>query len=158
MNKNNITIRKINTNDLNEISHIMQKLHSIHQNERPDIYIDLNKPFDIESLIPFEKETSPSFLAVKNDDIVGVCLAIYKIPQNPLCLKRKIAYIEAIYVKEEYRRMGIGKMLYEAVAEASKENNAESIELQISGFNKTAQKFYENIGMNTKSYVMEIKI
>ena len=54
--------------------------------------------------------------------------------------------------------MGIGTaLLYASEAEA-KRRDAESLELMVWSFNKSAMRFYESAGMTVRSLVMEKKL
>ena len=54
--------------------------------------------------------------------------------------------------------MGIGTaLLYASEAEA-KRRGAESLELMVWSFNKSAMRFYESAGMTVRSLVMEKKL
>ena len=54
--------------------------------------------------------------------------------------------------------MGIGTaLLYASEAEA-KRRGAESLELMVWSFNKSAMRFYESAGMTVRSFVMEKKL
>ncbi|MBO7573166.1 MAG: GNAT family N-acetyltransferase, partial [Bacilli bacterium] len=50
---------------------------------------------------------------------------------------------------------GIGKSLYQKVVETAKENNCYEVTLNVWPGNDAALKFYEKMGMKTRSVFME---
>ena len=77
-------------------------------------------------------------------------------PFNSL-IPRKFAYINDFGVKNSYQRNGIGKILFEACVEWSKNNEATSIDLNVWEFNKKAIAFYEHFGMKSASRKMTLR-
>ena len=60
---------------------------------------------------------------------------------------KNILILEALFVKEEYRKMGIGKLLVQAFENWAKEKYEDFvIEITYINSNKNAQKFYESLG------------
>ncbi len=156
---NNLTIRKITKADISEVSVLMTALHRTHREFRPDIYIEIDKPIADSDLLRHIDDPERIILVAESDqNIAGFCMVINKTPQNPLCFNRKIAFIEAIYVRDDMRRCGIGSTLYTSALDKAKKDGADSIELIVCSFNKTALCFYEQMGMSVKNNVMETKI
>ena len=56
---------------------------------------------------------------------------------------RKILYIEDLYVREEYRGKGLGKVLLSKAKEIAKETDCEQIELKCADWNKASAEFYK---------------
>ena len=60
---------------------------------------------------------------------------------------KNILILEAIYVNEEYRHLGVGKMLINAFENWAKEKYEDFvIEITYINNNENAQKFYESLG------------
>jgi GNAT superfamily N-acetyltransferase len=58
----------------------------------------------------------------------------------------KSLYLDDIYVKEKYRRTGIGKALLKKVFEAAKEENCSRVRFQVLDWNTNAIEFYKKTG------------
>lgn len=56
---------------------------------------------------------------------------------------RKILYIEDLYVREEYRGKGLGKILLSKAKEIAKNTDCENIELKCAEWNKPSAQFYK---------------
>lgn len=77
---------------------------------------------------------------------------------DAVTLSRVRAVMEELAVLPQARGMGIGTaLLYAGEAEA-KRRGAESLELMVWSFNKSAMRFYESAGMTVRSLVMEKKL
>ncbi len=55
-------------------------------------------------------------------------------------------FLEDIFVLEEYRRLGIGKKLFDFLKETAKQEECGRIEFTVLKWNKSAQEFYEKNG------------
>lgn len=53
--------------------------------------------------------------------------------------------MEDLYVKPDYRKQGVGRMLFHAVAKNAKETNCKRLELHVLDWNP-AREFYEKLG------------
>ena len=151
-------IREMNLNDYEDVRILVRQIHELHLSNRPDIYND-GESFPKEY---FEKVLSDAnnlnYVYVKSKKIVGVLNATLQ-HTNPLPIikPRTYYFIENIVVDKNHRRKGIAKKLFHYLTLKAKENNIDSIELNVWAFNKDAIKFYESMGMNIKNIRMEIK-
>ena len=57
--------------------------------------------------------------------------------------KGKMIYLEDFIVLEEYRRMGIGEMLFDAFVDISKKRDAKLVKWQVLDWNTPAVNFYQ---------------
>lgn len=60
----------------------------------------------------------------------------------------KSLYMDDLFVKEAFRKNGVGKRLIDAVIQLAKEENCNRVRWQVSNWNKNAQEFYKKIGAN----------
>ena len=151
-------IREMNLNDYEDVRILVKQIHELHLSNRPDIYND-GESFPKEY---FEKVLSDAnnlnYVYVENKKIVGVLNATLQ-HTNPLPIikPRTYYFIENLVVDKNHRRKGIAKKLFHYLTLKAKENNIDSIELNVWSFNIEAIKFYESMGMNIKNIRMEIK-
>lgn len=97
------------------------------------------------------------FVASEDKNIVAVAvMKMMEISENPFMKDRRVLYINSLCVdKKEY---GIGKRLMNFIIEFGKNLKVDSIELGESERNSSAIKFYESIGLTTKSRNMELRL
>ncbi|WP_128548840.1 GNAT family N-acetyltransferase [Larkinella soli] len=58
----------------------------------------------------------------------------------------KALYLDDLYVKEEYRKQGVGRQLLKAVINLAKEQSCKKVRWQVSNWNTNAIAFYQNLG------------
>ena len=151
-------IREMNLNDYEDVRILVKQIHELHLSNRPDIYND-GESFPKEY---FQKVLNDAnnlnYVYVENKKIVGALNASLQ-HTNPLPIikPRTYYFIENIVVDKNHRRKGIAKKLFSYLTLKAKENNIDSIELNVWSFNTEAIKFYESMGMNIKNIRMETK-
>ena len=73
-------------------------------------------------------------------------------------IQMKMAELENILVKEEFREKNIGEKLFEEFLKWSKEQNAQRITVYATAQNSRAIKFYERVGFKPYSLELELEI
>lgn len=158
--KLDIQIRDIIFEDFNAIKNLMIQVHTLHQQNRPDIYEASKNPLlksDFRNIV--ENKNIISIAAEIDSTIVGFCIVTIRPPsENPLIVSRKTAFMEDICVHSDYHRKGIGKLIYNEILRRLKILGIESLELMVWSFNESAIQFYKNMGMNPRSIIMETKL
>lgn len=84
------------------------------------------------------------FVAEKGSRIIGI--ALYYIKYSTW--KGKCIFLEDIIVTEQFRKLGIGKKLFNEVIKAAKEINAPRLEWQVLEWNEPAIQFYKKLNSN----------
>jgi len=103
------------------------------------------------------KESTIFFVEVNN-----ICMGIVQlyITFDSLELAKKIVLYD-LFVKSEYRKKGIGRMLMNASKNFAEKNNISGIELSTAISNGTAQNLYESLGyerdLEYYNYYLSIK-
>lgn len=73
MKTRNIKIRNIEIEDYNAVDNLMQQLHKVHVNGRPDLYTDLEHPYSEQEVSRLIADSNViSILAEENGDGVGI--------------------------------------------------------------------------------------
>lgn len=153
-------IREARIEDYDSLLPLFQQVHDLHVNERSDIYID--------NLTPVEHDFYLSQLRDSKQDIFvaysekGICAVVVlkqeEVVANSFLRNRRILFINSLCVAENQRNTGIGKKMMQFVCEYAKKLNVDSIELGVLENNKSAIRFYESIGLRTKSRKMELRL
>lgn len=58
----------------------------------------------------------------------------------------KTLYMDDLYIKEEYRRQGLGRLLIEKVRDYAKETGCFKLRWQVGDWNHAARQFYKSLG------------
>jgi len=72
----------------------------------------------------------------------------------------KVAKIDALIIDEAFRRMGIGRRLFECFVSWARERRCKAIRSRVNKKNKTAQSFHQNLGFTraqTYEYILELR-
>lgn len=152
-------IRKAEPRDYSGVALLMDELHQMHVEARPDIYRALETRMEEKEFTEL-LETDKRYLYVaessETDLILGYGSAQLSVIQNnPLMVDRKMLYIHELVISSEHRGQGTGKLLIQALIELGRELQADSLELSVSTFNSGAQAFYEQMGLVVRSSRME---
>lgn len=162
MSKNveNFEIRTLGRDDYAQAAEIFAFVHALHQANRPDIYRKTNVPLGEDEFFKMCDDPHEIMLcAVRDGKILGFARTVMRENAgDAVTLSRVRAVMEELAVLPQAQGMGIGTaLLYASEAEA-KRRGAESLELMVWSFNKSAMRFYESAGMTVRSLVMEKKL
>lgn len=72
--------------------------------------------------------------------------------------KGKMLYLEDFFVLEEFRRQGIGDMLFEAYIQEAKMRHCTSLKWQVLDWNTPAIRFYEKYGASVQKEWLTCRI
>ena len=147
-------IRDMKLEDYDAVDTLMQQLHKIHVNGRPDLYVEMEHPYSKEELTEkiYNKEVI-TLAAEEEDRIVGLCIVVIK--HRSGMVNMKTAYVDDLVVDQSYQHRGIAKSLFQKAEERAKALGAERMDLTVWSFNENALKFYQSIGMVPQRYILE---
>ena len=158
----NLTIREATINDYIGISKLVAEVHSLHVKNRPDVYIDIDTPLQSEQFEEvLNKENMKVFVVENTDNKELAAYSIMKIMQTQsisIIIQMRVAFIDDFCVKTDYKKKGIGRLLFRHVVDYAKSEGASSLQLIVWEFNKDAIKFYEAMGMGIRNRRMELTL
>ena len=151
-------IRRAKKEDINRILDLLSQVLEIHAKLRPDLFVSGTTKYKKEQLEEMIKdETKPIFVAIENNYVVGYAMCQFRMPTSNM-YPVKILHLDDLCVDEKYHRQGIGKALYQKAVQTAKENDCYEITLNAWPGNEAALKFYESMGMKTRSVFLELII
>lgn len=127
------TIRNANINDLRAIYDLVIEL-AIYENEPNAVTATLQ---DYEE--NFNAQVFQSTVAELDGQIIGAC--VYYISWSTW--KGRMIYLEDFIVTEDYRRKGVGQLLFDQFLLEAKKMNATMVKWQVLDWNEPAIRFYE---------------
>jgi diamine N-acetyltransferase len=157
----NLKIREANSNDYNEVCKIITEVHKLHFKNRPDVYLDSDNPFKKEDFANLlTSNDTKIFLVEDNDNKELTAYSMIKImtTKNPICISKTFLYIDGFCIKSNFKRNGIGRLLFNHIVDYAKTENAASLQLNVWEFNQDAIKFYKEMGMSTRNRMMEFNL
>ncbi len=82
-------------------------------------------------------------LAEIDNSVAGYAIFFYTFSSF---LARRTLYLEDIFISEEFRKMNIGKLLFNKIVKEAQKNKCGRIEWVVLDWNENAIKFYEKLG------------
>ena len=148
-------IRPATVNDINRILDLLSQVLEIHAKLRPDLFMSGTTKYSKEDLETILNDTNkPTFVATIDNYVVGYAMCQIRIPTSNM-YPVNIFHLDDLCVDEKYRHQGIGEALYHKVVETAKENDCYEITLNAWPGNESALKFYEKMGLKTRSIFLE---
>jgi GNAT superfamily N-acetyltransferase len=129
-----ITIRKAQIGDETAIFQLIKEL-AIYE----------KAPAEVSNTIPelkqhlFEEQLCSAIVASKNNEIIG--FALYYTSYSTW--KGKCLYLEDFYVKQEYRKLGVGSLLFKDIIKIAEKLKAKRLDWKVLDWNDPAIDFYK---------------
>ena len=151
-------IRMAMDKDVPKIGELLSEVCMVHHNGRPDIFKIGRKYSDEELRKLLSDEGRPILVSVdENDEVMGYCFCIYqKHVDNSILTDIKTLYIDDLCVDETLRGRHIGRELYEAAVDLARKSGCYNLTLNVWSCNKSALRFYEEMGLVPQKIGMEI--
>ena len=148
-------IRRAIIDDIDRLLALLSQVLEVHAELRPDLFVSGTTKYSREDLKEMLKdENNPIYVATINDYVVGYAMCEIRIPTSNM-YPNKIFHLDDLCVDEKYRHQGIGEALYKMVVNEAKEQDCYEVTLNAWPGNEAAIKFYEKMGMKTRSIIME---
>lgn len=139
---------------------LLYQVGGVHHQIRPDLFRSGAIKYtetDLEALLA--EESSPVFVAEEAGEVLGYCFCqLREYRDSTVLTDRKEIYIDDLCVEEACRGRGIARALYGYVTDWAKEIGCTYVTLNVWQGNENAMRFYEKMGMQTRSTTMETKL
>jgi len=148
MEQENITIRKAVKEDISTIIALVRELAIYEESEDKmlagqDIY---ERAFDAQQ---FE-----AFIAEAGSKVTGIALYYHRFST----WRGPILYLEDFIVRQDYRRKGIGKLLFERFVQESRDRKYAMCMWQVLDWNKLAMSFYDKYDVQYEDCWLDVKL
>lgn len=152
---NKVEIREANINDFKKIQNLNNELFKFEYNKF-DNSLKVGWPYQEEGKNYFIDmiENNKVYVAIINNEIIGYLAG--QIGVDKPCITRFTAEIDNMYIKNEYRKNGIGKLLIDRFKEYCEEKEVERIIVTAFHGNINAIEFYRKSGFS--SYELTLKL
>ncbi len=152
-------IRRAEIRDMDGINNLLRQVLYVHHVGRPDIFKAEGKKYRDEELKAIiEDDSTPLFVAVDEESgkVLGHCFTVINEVKNHSSLMDvKTLYIDDLCVDESSRGQHVGRALYEYTLEFARSIGCYNVTLNVWTENKSAQKFYEAMGLSVQKTGME---
>jgi len=129
-----IQFKTLETYQIETITQMMQNFYAI---DNYPIDIDVSKKL-FQKFISNEN-LGKAWLIYSEDELVGYVILTYLFSFE---YKGRIAFLDELYIKENFRGKGIGKQTIDFIKEQASNQNVKLIYLEVENHNQNAQKLY----------------
>lgn len=150
-----IFIREAKRDDIKDINNLLTDL--IQYERRYDE--NINKNYVVKNYYEQFLNKKDSCIIVaedKNNNILGYGFGFIMDYGN--VYDNKVAQLDAMYIKPEYRKNGIARQIIQYFIEWSKKNKASYIELKVYNNNNKAIELYEKEGFSIDKKILKKKL
>ena len=156
-----IKIRNAEEADRERIRSLQEEIAELHHKGRPDLFKAEARCFTKEEFANRLNDPNHTVLIAETDtgEVVGYAFAWVIFYRNhSTFIDFDCFYIDDICVSKDFRRNGIGKMLFERCRQTAEEKNCKIMDLGVYAFNKEAVAFYKKCGMTERILRMEYRL
>ena len=146
--------------DVPGILELLRQVGQVHYNGRPDIFRDNAQKYGPSQVLSMlGKRETPILVAYERKKVLGYCMMqIQAYYRDTVIRDHTTCYIDDLCVDENHHRQGIATALYRHVCDFAREQGCTFVTLNVWTGNDGAQRFYENMGMTSRSVTMEQKL
>ena len=152
-------IREVGQNDINEITKMYIELDNLHFKALPEKFFTSDVVDRNEEIINLlGKENIILLVAEDKKSLCGFIQVSIKERIDPIIRNKKYGWLDVVFIKEQYRKKGVGKKLLETALIKLKTYNINNLELNVWEFNQNAINFYISQGFTSICRKMNIDI
>ena len=149
-----ITLRKPEPSDYDAAERLMEQVHALHVEWRPDVYRMAEPVLSREEFLNII-DSGCGILAVLGGDVIGLAFFKRRLVASPAHTPRESIFIDSMAVDEAYRGQGAGRLMLSHIAQLARARGMDAVELQVNAKNSAAKAMYGSFGFNDKSINME---
>ena len=154
-------IREARKGDFQGLCSLFEQIDKLHRDNLPHIFQSTQGPIRqreyIQGLIA--AQNVGVFVAEESGKLLGFVNVIVRTSSEiPVLVPRCFAVIETLVVDQQHSREGIGSALLEHAHNWAAEMGAETVELTVYEFNRSAREFYRRLGYRTESRRMSRRL
>lgn len=153
-------IRQARPGDIPEIQRLLLQVGEVHHQLRPDIFPAGTLKYTADQLRELLTDPArPIFVAMEEDALLGYAFCVhrdYEGTGSSTC--RREIYVDDLCVEEAHRGQGVATALFRHVTDYARRCRCDFVTLNVWSGNAGAERFYEAMGMTTRSRNMEMKL
>lgn len=152
-----IEVREATREDFDALNEILAEGDAYHREALPHIFRAADGPARPDEFLTLAlaDEDEVILVAESGGQVVGLAhVSVRESPDIPIFVPRRYAHVSTVVVREEVRRMGVGRALMERVHRWALGKGLTEIELGVWEFNQAARAFYEQLGYVTTRRTM----
>ena len=142
-----IHVRLAEAADADAIVRLELEVQEWHVAGRPDLFKPEGSDTAAEIVTRIATPGQFYWIATLGDAVAGYAYArVFEEPESRWRRSSRMLVLDQMGVAERYRRLGVGRRLWNEVREVAVAERVERVVLNVWSFNTTARQFYERIG------------
>ncbi|MBX0292952.1 GNAT family N-acetyltransferase [Hymenobacter sp. HSC-4F20] len=148
-----MTIRTATRPDLDNLYSIWTELMDEHQTYHPIFGYHRLAEAELKRVLlqRLQEPYTRFFIVESSEGLAGLLVAMYQIGNNGMHFNRR-GYIAETIVRPQFRRTGLGRLLFETAREWLTRQGADHLELQVAVANPGGQQFWAALGFTPATY------
>ena len=156
-----IAVREARADDYDELCAIIDQVDGLHREHLPHIFCQPPGPVRERAyILDLLDDTGVGlFVAEVEGQLAGLAhVAVRETPPLPILVPRRVAIVDNLVVRNDLRRLGVGRALMDRVYRWARAQGAVEVELTVYEFNEPAIAFYTSLGYETSSRRMSKRL
>ncbi|OGS41931.1 MAG: hypothetical protein A3K67_05820 [Euryarchaeota archaeon RBG_16_62_10] len=142
-----IKIRDATKDDLGAVTDLWESLARYHVtlSDRFTLALDSRRKWRAYLAEKFSEISTKLIVAEEDGEIIGFMLCLLS-PNVPVYKERKIGVVSDVYVREDRRRKGVGKKMFDLAVKWFRRNKVRSVRLSVAADNLEARAAWRMLG------------
>jgi ribosomal protein S18 acetylase RimI-like enzyme len=142
-----IDVREANDDDLEPVADLWKMLAEYHEELADEFALswDSRKRWSDYLREKYSEMSTKLIVADEEGELVGFMLCLLS-PNVPIYRDRKLGVISDVYVREDLRRKGIAKKMFDMAAEWFAKNRVRSVQLNVAAANLEGRAAWRSLG------------
>ncbi|MBI1729648.1 GNAT family N-acetyltransferase [Candidatus Acetothermia bacterium] len=136
-----VVFRTANSSDVNSLLSLMRSLY-----EHDHLVFNEEAASDALNEILSDSSLGRIWLIQSGEEAIGYVVLTYDFS---LEFHGKVAFVDEIFIRKEYRGSGVGQQTFQFVEEYCRTSGIKTLHLMVEKNNKKAQIFYQKAGFKT---------
>jgi ribosomal protein S18 acetylase RimI-like enzyme len=152
-----LLVREARAADYGALSEVFSEIDALHRGSLPHVFRAPDGPARSEEHLAsvIADQNAAVLVAQSGAEIVGLVeVFLREAPEISIMVPRRFAVVDTLIVKEDFRRLGIGRALMQRAHQWAQARGASQVELTVWEFNSGAKAFYESLGYSTTRRTM----
>lgn len=144
-----VATRPARRDDYETLCALFDELDAFHRQARPDFFHPFDGPARPREQVErwCDGPDTAVLVAEADGEIVGLAVLLTRTPSAFAgAVPRHVIELDNLVVRDDWRSLGVGHQLLEAVRRWSREQGAIHVEVGVHSFNRDARRFYERFG------------
>jgi ribosomal protein S18 acetylase RimI-like enzyme len=151
--------RLATADDYEGFSRVAKEVHEHHVERIPSVFRSVQVVVPKATFVEWiNADDSDVYVAELDGQIVGYAVLLQRSTTREIHVPRTYSLIDNFGVSKAYRRLGVGRLLFESCLNRARERGSQELELDCWEANQEAVSFYESMGMKPKTRRLAIEL